>query len=554
MVNGEILQILTYQQVSARKIGFKTFEICYGIKTLYRGFIDPEYNLGYFLTKDPSLYDEELVSRAVDYSVKFWNKERIGKLSYEFSRISYHFNPDFLTGMEIGRDIVAQGLVPIFEKTKNLENCIDYFYENRQSINFLLDDDHDPFMPSHSTSEALALIVADYRKDISQYLERELEFELRTHGLRTEEEFEALKVKFHDEKKMQINLRDRILDTPELKAKALDYAESVRQKNVEMLRGYGLNIDDNGNTVVSAPAKKAKSLSLNAAFKQVFGEYLEPLGYRFIKGKKYPVYVRVVSDEIVHIISIRKARSDYRGKLAFDIEGYPMTTYWSMLRQCIDGELEHIENNYDIYRQLMFRKKGVFIDFDFLDTVNPFYYDKGDEISLLSSMALALEISKKWLLAEISKAVDMQSYIRFVRISNANALNLSFAYDEDSGMLTKKGHRSLIIIREKYNDDDMWNVLEKCEAYSKQLKQQFKSSQMVYSSDITEEKYNEKMKIEYDKNNQYRLEQIALREKIFADEKLCKEISDELDRIKGESYEWLENELGKNVEMLKEYR
>ncbi len=244
VVNGEILQILTYQQVSARKIGFKTFEICYGIKTLYRGFIDPEYDLGYFLTKDPSLYDEELVSRAVDYSVKFWNKEKIGKLSYEFSRISYHFNPDFLTGMEIGRDIVAQGLVPIFEKTKNLENCIDYFYENRQSINFLLDDDRNPekFMPSHNTSEALALIVADYRKDISEYLERELEFELRTHGLKTEKEFEALKLRFYDEKKMQINLRDRILDTPELKAKALDYAESVRQKNVELLRSYGMKI------------------------------------------------------------------------------------------------------------------------------------------------------------------------------------------------------------------------------------------------------------------------------------------------------------------------
>ena len=243
VVNGEILQILTYQQVSARKIGYKTFKIRYGIKTLYRDYIEPEDELFYLFTKNPDLYDEDLVKRAVDYSIDFWNKKRIGSLKYEFSRISYHFNPDFLTGMEIGRDIVAQGLVPIFEKTKNLENCIDYFYENRQSINFLLDDDRNPekFMPSHNTSEALALIVADYRKDISEYLEHELEFELGVHGLRTEEEFDAFKVKFHDSQKKQIERRDRILDTPELKAKALDYAESVRQKNVEILRGYGLS-------------------------------------------------------------------------------------------------------------------------------------------------------------------------------------------------------------------------------------------------------------------------------------------------------------------------
>jgi len=36
-----------------------------------------------------------------------------------------------------------------------------------------------------------------------------------------------------------------------------------------------------------------KSISLNAAFKQVFGEALEPLGFKLIKSK-YPYFVRVV--------------------------------------------------------------------------------------------------------------------------------------------------------------------------------------------------------------------------------------------------------------------
>lgn len=47
---------------------------------------------------------------------------------------------------------------------------------------------------------------------------------------------------------------------------------------------------------------KTKNMSLNAAFLKVFGEALEPLGYKKIKSK-YPYFVRVVTDEIIHVIS-----------------------------------------------------------------------------------------------------------------------------------------------------------------------------------------------------------------------------------------------------------
>lgn len=57
---------------------------------------------------------------------------------------------------------------------------------------------------------------------------------------------------------------------------------------------------------------KEKTVSLNAAFKKVFGEVLEPLGYRLIKGK-YPYFVRVVSDEIIHVITY------YNDKKCYDI-------------------------------------------------------------------------------------------------------------------------------------------------------------------------------------------------------------------------------------------
>jgi hypothetical protein len=48
-----------------------------------------------------------------------------------------------------------------------------------------------------------------------------------------------------------------------------------------------------------------KSLSLNAAFKQVFGDALEPLGFRKLKGK-YPYFVRLVGGEIIHVVTYYK--------------------------------------------------------------------------------------------------------------------------------------------------------------------------------------------------------------------------------------------------------
>ena len=54
--------------------------------------------------------------------------------------------------------------------------------------------------------------------------------------------------------------------------------------------------------------KKEKNLTLNAAFKQVFGELLEPMGFKLIKSK-YPYYLRVVGEGVIQAVSISKEKS-----------------------------------------------------------------------------------------------------------------------------------------------------------------------------------------------------------------------------------------------------
>ena len=61
-------------------------------------------------------------------------------------------------------------------------------------------------------------------------------------------------------------------------------------------------------------AAKGKSMSLNAAFKKVFGETLEPLGFKLIKSK-FPYFVRVVpGGEIIHVITLTNEPSSARGR------------------------------------------------------------------------------------------------------------------------------------------------------------------------------------------------------------------------------------------------
>ena len=87
-----------------------------------------------------------------------------------------------------------------------------------------------------------------------------------------------------------------------------------------------ITISQNGKIV----EKAAKKLTINAAFKQIFGEALELYGFKTVKGR-YPYLVRVINNEILHIITFAKVRGSetkfivysgvatiYRNEINFD--------------------------------------------------------------------------------------------------------------------------------------------------------------------------------------------------------------------------------------------
>lgn len=70
--------------------------------------------------------------------------------------------------------------------------------------------------------------------------------------------------------------------------------------------------EENENTVFlnfrKVSASKKKKYTLNSAFKEIFGELLEPMGFKLVKSK-YPYYLRVVGEGIIQAVSFAKEKS-----------------------------------------------------------------------------------------------------------------------------------------------------------------------------------------------------------------------------------------------------
>ncbi len=135
------------------------------------------------------------------------------------------------------------------------------------------------------------------------------------------------------------------------------------------------------NDAIMLCFKKAaeKKLSLNAAFKKVFGEALEPLGYKLIKSK-YPYFVKVVSDEIIHYVTIANERADGRGDHGVQ---YKCFNVFCGISTVYSGRIDFDENHakfsssdfIDSIRDIYTNSHRPDYDMEYRASISCFYYD-----------------------------------------------------------------------------------------------------------------------------------------------------------------------------------
>lgn len=199
-----------------------------------------------------------------------------------------------------------------------------------------------------------------------------------------------------------------------------------------------------------------KRVTLKAAFKRVFGEALEPLGFKLIKGK-YPYFVRVVpGGEIIHIISYMEEWCPDRGKKAFNVIGGIATVY----RHKIDLGVSPKDNCdwlYTIAKFYWMTTPKSEYDKEYGQSICHFMFDENSESSLYDAVNYTLELTRKHILPQLSTAVDIRSSLSYLKRIGYNCCINNFDRDLSFGGCGNADEGFLYIVAD---DEELKGMLE----------------------------------------------------------------------------------------------
>lgn len=217
---GKIIHVISCRLHWCAELGHKAFEI---LGTVYNVYSDSTMDLSRSPTRNIGL----LETMADIYA---YTDKSIGKDDYYRSIFTFVYKPedgDMLRGqMERALGEAKKVMVPVFDKTVNLRECIHYY----QRYGFLSDtyslyikiDNHDDL-----TAERDSMIAEEIRAIQRGVLHRPLE---------------TVKERIEDWRQDTIAWRDNIFNDPVLYAQELDTMEKNRIRNEEALRACGVEI------------------------------------------------------------------------------------------------------------------------------------------------------------------------------------------------------------------------------------------------------------------------------------------------------------------------
>ena len=206
--------------------------------------------------------------------------------------------------------------------------------------------------------------------------------------------------------------------------------------------------------------KKEKKLTLKAAFIEVFGEALEPFGYKKIKGTK-PYFVRVIDNEIIQIISIFQRKGALRGEVEFEILGDVFSVYsryFDLNKKLEDGYL--LLSNFRVYSYKLHEKD---YDSDIQRKLSHFKC-KDDNASIISEMKNAFDTCEKWLFPFINYIDSIDEYFRFLMLWHFPLIKKELLYlkvdnyaeliNEVSNIRNEMYRKCIELNRDGYTEED----------------------------------------------------------------------------------------------------
>ncbi len=212
--------------------------------------------------------------------------------------------------------------------------------------------------------------------------------------------------------------------------------------------------------------------TFNSAFKQVYEAALSEYGFRKIKGK-YPYYVRLIGDEIVHIITYMNEWCPWPGYKAFNVIGGIATVYRGRIE--LDKSPKYnaywLESNSNINAQLNFFN----MDEEYLTKIRKFEYETENEENMIAAINYSLEVTKQNLLPELNKVQSLEDCIDYFSIFEAPLLfinpkcvcdNKRIGYETDEELLCM-----LVFGSEKYEElvNLKWEIFNRADKKEKYM-------------------------------------------------------------------------------------
>lgn len=168
-----------------------------------------------------------------------------------------------------------------------------------------------------------------------------------------------------------------------------------------------ITMSRNGKAVDKAPQK----LTLNTAFKQIIGKALEPYGFKVIKGR-HPYIVRVINNEILHIITFCSESPEYPKDKAFAIMGGIATIYRKKITLDLSPKQNYVWLNYmfNFYEALVAER-----DVNVLGQLfkSCYYSDRSE--SLISVLNNGAENLIKYVLPIMDNVNDIDSCLDYMQ-------------------------------------------------------------------------------------------------------------------------------------------
>ena len=193
---------------------------------------------------------------------------------------------------------------------------------------------------------------------------------------------------------------------------------------------------------------KEKKLTFNAAFDMVFGDELKAASFKKIKGRN-PYYVRIVNEDIIHVLTYISKASGRRNQKAFEIYAGAASLY----RDNIDLSIKPADNIHWMCSSFTLFKEEHLIpqlrtknEEETLQKLSCFYYEKDNNASLLAALNESLRLTNQYLLPYISTITDINTLILYVDKS----IRMPCTFDERfEGLLFLKTNDYLEVCRKK---------------------------------------------------------------------------------------------------------